>query len=147
MIKYPSIGQFKNVIKTVAQDTRYFGKDENGDPLYNNDPLPTLEFIGSTKIHGCFEKNTLITLPNGEKVTISELQIGTYVLSYDIKNRCEIYRKITSIFNRIDNNIKWCKLTFDDRYIICTKDHKFYTQNRGWVEAQHLTSDDIFVVE
>ena len=80
-------------------------------------------------------------------MTISELQIGTYVLSYDIKNRCEIYRKITSIFNRIDNNIKWCKLTFDDRYIICTKDHKFYTQNRGWVEAQHLTSDDIFVVE
>ena len=56
MIKYPSIGQFKNVIKTVAQDTRYFGKDENGDPLYNNDPLPTLEFIGSQKFTDVLKK-------------------------------------------------------------------------------------------
>ncbi len=146
-IKYPSIDQFKTVIKAVTQDTRYAGRDENDHPIYNQDPLPTLDFIGVTKVHGCFEKNTLITLINGEKISISQLQIGTYVLSYDIKNGCEIAKKITGIFNKVDNDIDWCKLTFDDRQIICTKNHKFYTKNRGWVEAQHLTSDDTFIME
>ncbi len=146
-IKYPSIDQFKTVIKAVAQDTRYAGRDENDHPIYNQDPLPTLDFIGTCKIHGCFEKNTLITLANGEKVPISEIQIGTYILSYDVKNDNEILKKITNIFNRIDDKIKWCKLIFEDRYIICTKDHKFYTKNRGWVEAQFLNNDDIFITE
>jgi hypothetical protein len=146
-IKYPSIEQFKNVIKRVACDYRYAGKDENGYHIYNNEPLPTLEFIATTKVHGCFEKNTLITLANGEKIPISQLQIGTYILSYDIKNNCEIAKRITEIFNRNDNNTSWCKLTFDDRDIICTKNHKFYTKNRGWVEAQHLTGDDVFIIE
>lgn len=51
-IKYPSIDQFKTVIKAVTQDTRYAGRDENDHPIYNQDPLPTLDFIGTTKIHG-----------------------------------------------------------------------------------------------
>ncbi len=146
MIKYPSIGQFKNVIHEVKQNTRFAGI-QDGVPIYNNDPLPTLTFTGTCKIHGCFEKNTLITLINGEKISISQLQIGTYVLSYDIKNGCEIAKKIIGIFNKVDNDIDWCKLTFDDRQIICTKNHKFYTKNRGWVEAQHLSSDDTFIME
>ena len=29
-----------------------------------------------------------------------------------------------------------------DEEIICTPGHKFYTKNRGWVEAQNLTTDD-----
>lgn len=147
MIKYPSIEQFKNVIKEVSSNTRYAGKDESGHPIYNNNPLPVLTFTGTTKVHGCFEKNTLITLSNGEKIPISQLQIGTYILSYDIKNNCEIVKKITKIFNRNDNEISWCKITFDDKQIICTKTHKFYTKNRGWIEAQYLTEDDIFIIE
>lgn len=41
MIKFGSIGQFKNVIKTV--------RDTAG---WNKTPIPTLQFVGSTKIHG-----------------------------------------------------------------------------------------------
>jgi len=51
-IKYPSIEQFKNVIHEVQRDTRYLGKDEFNQPIYNNVPLPTITFNGTVKIHG-----------------------------------------------------------------------------------------------
>ena len=28
------------------------------------------------------------------------------------------------------------------KFIVCTPEHKIYTKNRGWVEAQHLLEDD-----
>jgi DNA polymerase-3 subunit alpha len=35
------------------------------------------------------------------------------------------------------------KLTLDNGFnLTCTKDHRIMTKNRGWVEAQYLTSDD-----
>jgi hypothetical protein len=49
---FPSIGQFANAIRHVSQRTRYSGKDKNGDPVYNNAPLPTIEYRGTVKMHG-----------------------------------------------------------------------------------------------
>ena len=53
MIRFPSIEQFRTVIRHVQQQTRYVGKDENGDAIYNaSKPLPTLKFRGTVKLHG-----------------------------------------------------------------------------------------------
>jgi hypothetical protein len=53
MIKFPSIEQFRNVIRHVQQNTRYAGRDENGDAIYDaSKPLPTLKFRGTVKLHG-----------------------------------------------------------------------------------------------
>ena len=53
MIKFPSIEQFRNVIRHVQAHTRYVGKDENGDAIYDQSkPLPTLKFRGTVKLHG-----------------------------------------------------------------------------------------------
>lgn len=53
MIKFPSIEQFRNVIRHVQQHTRYAGKDENGNAIYDQSkPLPTLKFRGTVKLHG-----------------------------------------------------------------------------------------------
>ncbi len=53
MIKYPSIEQFKSVIINVQHKSRYKGKDENGEPIYDNlTKLPTLKFRGTEKLHG-----------------------------------------------------------------------------------------------
>lgn len=53
MIKFPSIEQFRSVIRHVQQQTRYAGKDENGDAIYDaSKPLPTLKFRGTVKLHG-----------------------------------------------------------------------------------------------
>lgn len=53
MITFPEIGQFRQIIKLVHDNTRYSGKDEHGHAIY--DPakiLPTLTFKGTVKLHG-----------------------------------------------------------------------------------------------
>jgi hypothetical protein len=53
MKPYPSIEQFKNVIKSVRLSHDYKGKDENNKPVYQHtEPYPILTFIGTVKIHG-----------------------------------------------------------------------------------------------
>lgn len=53
MKKYPSIGQFRNVIKTVRTNHDYKGKDEQGSPIYEHtEKYPTLKFKGTVKAHG-----------------------------------------------------------------------------------------------
>jgi len=48
MIKFPSIEQFRNVIRHVQTHARFVGKDENGDAIYDHSkPLPTLKFRGT----------------------------------------------------------------------------------------------------
>jgi hypothetical protein len=53
MKKYPSIEQFRNVIKRVRMTHDYKGKDEDGSPIYKHtDNYPVLKFIGTVKLHG-----------------------------------------------------------------------------------------------
>lgn len=52
MIKFPSIEQFRNVIKTVRTQHDYAGKVE-GEPVYKHStPYPKLQFTGTVKLHG-----------------------------------------------------------------------------------------------
>jgi len=53
MIKYPSIEQFRNIIRKVKEKTDYVGKDTNGDNIYlHTKDYPILEFKGTVKLHG-----------------------------------------------------------------------------------------------
>ena len=67
MIKFPSIEQFRHVIRGVSLRTHYDGTDENGDPKYKprGVPQPTIRFRGTVKLHGT---NTAIVLSD-EKIT------------------------------------------------------------------------------
>lgn len=52
-IGFPSIEQFRNVVREVKLNTDYKGADENGKPIYANDSVyPTILFTGTVKIHG-----------------------------------------------------------------------------------------------
>lgn len=52
-IKWPSIEQFRNVVKNVQHRASYVGMDDNGNAIYNNlQPKPTLKFEGTVKLHG-----------------------------------------------------------------------------------------------
>jgi hypothetical protein len=52
-IAYPKIGQFKQIVQGITAHERYFGKDEQGNPIYDGDKvLPTITFKGTVKIHG-----------------------------------------------------------------------------------------------
>lgn len=146
LIKMPSIERFNNVVNNISRQHNFVGLDENGDAIYDHSkPKPVIKFKGTVKLHGCFEKNTLITLANGEQVPISEIEVGDYVLSYDLLNDKIVEKQVYNIEN-VESNKKWVKLFFDNNtYIECTEDHKIFTKNRGWVEAINLNSDDIFL--
>lgn len=136
MKKFRSIESFKNSIKEVR---RYCNQ--------NAKPFPTLHFVGTEKLHGCFHEETPITLANGTMVPISKINVGDSILSYDIEKRDMVPRTVLNTWNKkLDK--EWVKLTFSDgRTIKCTSDHKFFTRNRGWVEAGDLTDQDIFVTD
>ena len=53
MIKFPSIEQFRNVIREVQTNHDYKGKTASGEPIYTHDsPYPKLRFKGTVKLHG-----------------------------------------------------------------------------------------------
>jgi len=144
-IKFPSIEQYRNVIANIKRQHEFVGLDETGEAIYDRvKPKPILTFTGTIKLHGCFEKNTPIMLSNGEEISISEIKIGNSVLSFDINNSEFINNKVTMV-NIFESDKDWVELVFSDRKIKCTIDHKFFTKNRGWVEAINLTENDEFI--
>jgi hypothetical protein len=53
LIKFPSIEQFRNVIRNVTHRARFVGVGEDGSPMYNPAaPLPKLKYRGTVKLHG-----------------------------------------------------------------------------------------------
>lgn len=53
LIKFPSIEQYRNVVRAVKAKAQFTGLDEQGEATYNpNLPLPTLTFEGTVKLHG-----------------------------------------------------------------------------------------------
>ena len=63
---FPSIEQFRTVIKKVQTKTRFAGLDDNGEATYNHTKkLPTLKYKGTVKLHGT---NACIHFPAGSGV-------------------------------------------------------------------------------
>lgn len=53
MIKWPSIEQFRNIVRNVQHRASYVGQDDNGEAIYNNlRQKPVLRFEGTVKLHG-----------------------------------------------------------------------------------------------
>lgn len=53
MIKYPSIEQFRNVVKNIQGRSCYVGKNEDGSQIFDwLKPKPKLTFTATEKIHG-----------------------------------------------------------------------------------------------
>lgn len=50
---FPKIGQFRQTVKEAKLRASYIGKDENGDPIYDErKSAPTINFKGTVKLHG-----------------------------------------------------------------------------------------------
>ena len=72
MVKYPKTGDYYSFIKNISHRCRFDGLDENGDAIYNNDPLPTLNVNFTTKLHG---SNAAISLQDGKIVCLSRNRV------------------------------------------------------------------------
>lgn len=52
-VKFPSIGQFRNVVKDIRSNATFTGLDEDGNPTFNpNAEQPVIDFKGTVKLHG-----------------------------------------------------------------------------------------------
>lgn len=105
--------------------------------------------VAIDEIHKCFDYNTLVTTDVGT-LKIGDIvteQINCSVLSYnEITKQTEWKRVVDWHENVIAEQL--LELQFETKSgiktIKCTKGHKFFTKNRGWVRAEDLTSyDDI----
>jgi len=83
-----------------------------------------------------------VTLADGSTKPISEIIVGTSILSYDTdKNKVEFDTVKNVIVQELEKD--WLELTFENkRTLKCTEDHPLFTLNRGWVEAKNLTEND-----
>lgn len=103
------------------------------------DAFPEIMFL---LLSGCFEKGTMVKTKNGDK-PIEEITTEDEVLTFD-ENSKEYYW-INPLFagETPTEEKEKIELEFENGDIIrCTSDHKFYTTNRGWVEAKDLTEED-----
>ena len=102
-------------------------------------------YRAKVKLHGCLDGDTKVTLSNGEEVCIKDITKGTSILSYNTTTG-EVENDVVESVLSKNIDINWIEMEFSDgTKIKCTEDHKFYTKNRGWVEAKDLTEEDQFV--
>ena len=144
-INFGSIGQFRETIKDIQHSSQYVGLDENQAPIYNRAAtMPVVYAVATEKVHGCVSEDTLVLLSNGIHKKISKIIIGDEVVTFNETLFINENKKVKNVFNQPLNK-EWLELIFDNTTLICTKDHKIYTKNRGYVEAQFLDINDEFV--
>lgn len=104
----------------------------------------------------CLDYHSYVTLYDGSTKKIGEIvdnKDEAEVLSYDIDKGTFVPGKITGWFKNERHGRDYFDITFKNARRYCnnrvrarvTGDHKFLTNNRGWVEAQHLKETDLLI--
>ena len=94
----------------------------------------------------CFPYNEVVWTKQG-KIKIGEIvnkKLDVDVLSYNFQKEKFEYKKIDHYVKNGESDILKIGLS-NGSCIQCTPDHKVWTENRGYVEAQDLTKNDILL--
>lgn len=107
--------------------------------------------ISDSRRFMCYDLSTKIPLLDGRTLELGELieehKAGkeNWVYSCDPKTG-KFYPGPVSWAGITKKNADVVKVTFDNgKHVICTPDHKFPVWGKGFVEAQHLTSEDSII--
>lgn len=134
--------EFQEIMKSV---------EEHGEPgfIFVDDhdmccnPCVTGDTIISVKIDENFSSmridNVVDMFNDGHDVS---------VLARDLSHANDIYTPISAAA-LTHKNVKVIKITdtSSGRQILCTEDHKIWTENRGYVEARDLQKDDVLKIK
>jgi hypothetical protein len=118
MIKFPSIGQFKDAIKEVKYKATHLGVGDDGEQITDyGAKLPTLFYHGTVKLHGT--NSSIVITPDGEIIP----QSRNRVLSLDNDNfgfaKFVIEEVGEDIWNKMSSNLrKLFKISDDDSIVI-----------------------------
>ena len=138
---------FKTMMKTQVETGMPYMTFK--DAVNRANPNKHEGMIGNGNL--CLSGDTkLLVRTNGNEETVNmEDLVKRYqdgeefeVYSFNHQTNANEYRKVTDAF-LTSQKAKVMKITdADGNYIICTPDHKVWTENRGYVEAGALTVDD-----
>lgn len=135
MSKFPSIEQFRTIVRNVQHYAQYVRTEEDGTVVLNRSaPMPILKFVGTIKLHGCVSANTLITLADGSQECIKDITPGTSILSFNTDTNAVEFDTVNQVvIQELDK--AWVELQFDNNTTLqCTQDHPILT-TEGWVNA------------
>jgi len=120
-------------------------KDSYGVCLFQESIMSIFNKIGGFTLEetNCLQKNTLIITNLGKK-TIEEIvnnKEKLKVLTFNEEKEKLEWKEIKDYFNNGKKELLKIELE-DGSFLKCTKEHKIYTKNRGWVEAKNLNEED-----
>lgn len=98
--KYPSIGKFSDVAKTVAKNNKRtfshleIAEDGTKTPIFNSPALPTLTFRGTVKLHGT---NSAVVI-NSDLTVDAQSRNRVLSLTSDNHGFCNWLMSVTEVF-------------------------------------------------
>lgn len=170
LVLAPTLSTVKNINSTLVKnglDSKVFGHpckeicSEVTSSLVQSlvsldeDSSQQLKKIDAVFYDECLPANSKILLPDGTCKTILEIYSDESiqeVMSYNVTANCYEVKKILRKF-RTPFDERFCKVYYEDknsgelRGVTCTRNHKIYTKNRGYIPAEELTSDDWIKVD
>lgn len=97
---FSHIGQYRDIVKNIKDRGQYIGKDENGDPIFDETiKLVTISFTGTCKLHGT---NSAISFnQDGEfwcqsRENIITIQNDNAGFSFYVESRKEIFKELAN---------------------------------------------------
>lgn len=107
----------------------------------------SIDMIAMDECHKCFDSDTLIYTDKGQ-LKIGDIvtnQLKVSVMTFNEHTHEFEWKPITNWFkNFVNEPLLELKVNTSKgiKTIKCTRTHKIYTNNRGWVSAEDLTVDD-----
>ena len=92
----------------------------------------------------CFKAGTLVAcLDQAGKETlkpIEEIEVGDKVLAYDEETGEQCYKEVVRLFR--NETQEWHHVFVNGEEIVCTAEHPFYVEGKGFVPARELKERD-----
>lgn len=103
----------------------------------------------TTQVEGyhCFVGDTLICMSDWTTKPIMDVKVGDSVISFDELGNIvkgEVEATNVRMSEEPLYNVSY-ELNGEVKFVVCTGSHRFYTKNRGIVEAKNLSENDILV--
>ena len=135
----------KRVIKSYKEIFAGYGQTaEQHMTVFEDDTCDEMVVLRDIEFYStCLVGSTFIETPRG-RIPISKLKDGEFVYCWDEE---EWTLKLARCVNpRITGRNKILYRVYTDKdSVLCTGNHKFLTNNRGWVQAKNLTPGDSIV--
>ncbi len=93
----------------------------------------------------CFAAGTNILMANKTFKNIELIKAGDSIMTYN--HSCQQLTKVAAAQLITARHANLIQLTFDDRSILVTDDHPFYTANKQWASVHPDKSNDAYVQE